>query len=1553
MIAFRGGKLLANGHRNGLFTSFDEAVDYLHFGLRKQRSPSDRVLWSATRNLPAGDDREAAFYMRLTAAANPRVQYPGYHIGVALHPDESLSRRQWERVADRLLERLGLGEHQAILALHEEGHQHIHILVNRVGYDRRAWKPSYDVLKAQAVMREMELELGLRVVPTLADRRAGARLTGREVERHEQQLAGRRLRRLLGEEVLAAPGWRELDDLFARHGLRLEPAKRGGGVVVTDGDERLSLSKVDRNLSGPRLAERYGETLRRYRERAPAPEPRPRVAEVDLGPAQREAERVVDGLLASRATFGERDLEIATQHRPDAADVRQLAHAREDVVALAVDDAGAVRYAALPYVAGERRLFADALALAGRARASLPSPHVLAVLGRHPQLSDEQRQAVIHATRGGDLGQIAGMAGSGKTAVARPIVEAYRELGYDVAGAAYTGKAAQELADATGLETRTLDAWRLVWQHQPLSENHVLLVDEAGMLDVPRMAELIERVRAAGAKLILIGDPEQLKAIGPGDALRGLLERHPAALLTTVYRQREAWQREATRELAEGRVVQALRRYDEAGRLRWHARPEDAARALAEGYLADRSHAGAENVLALASTRAEVALLNDAIRARLAEEGELGAETLRHRGRDFAAGDRVVFTRNDATGRRLELVEGEGRGVLNGHLGTVEAIDRERRALQVRLDRGATVRLELERYGHLEHAYALTVHKAQGSTVDHAHVLAGPHADRHLAYVALSRHRRELTVYADRQRFPTRLELERAFGYRPPKDLITDYAARGPLDSLPEQARAQVLELSARSASWTAGELAASARAAGLDGEAVAAAAVELPEVVSLGGERYATRANLEDELALHDAARAIHGRRGARVSVERLAAARARHHLSGEQANAVRHALEQPLALVTGRAGSGKTRLTRALVELHREQGGRVLAAAHTGKAAEELGRAAGVASKTVAGWLGHWERGREPLRPGDLLLIDEAGLLDTRTLRRALEQARDAGARVVLLGDREQLPAIAAGDAFRALHQRYGSAELRAIHRQRPPWQRRASEEAARGRMGEALARYEAHGDVQLSAHRQAARTAMIDRYLEDRYRTGNDRGLLLAVRRADVKALNRDLRQARRDAGEIAGGLRLHGAVYAAGDRILFEQNDHPGRRVRTLDGGAPGVRNGTLGTVERVGETSIRVRLDDGRRVEFDPRAYARFTHGYAMTLAKAQGTTVDRAYLLADRALDQPAAYVGLTRHRHRLSIHVPRSDFTSREELVASLRRRPGKDLILDHLSEARARELLSQAASLKPPRRRPIRVPASGRARLEGLRRALDVVHRLDRLDAERSRILERLAGLPARGDTRRLRLDREAVADPVALLRRASEDVFARPQRARAALDAALEAHPVAAVLRAFETAPERFGRLRLSLRATAPARRLAATAGREARRALDRRRQLTAALEQAETLHRRLGELRRDLDRLGSRQEALARVAVHARDLSPRDRRALPEADRGILRRLRRDRAHHLRPLLRHLRRFERARAGSHAQRRAADLAGALAARAPRHLIYHLAPAKIRTLLRITTL
>ena len=174
---------------------------------------------------------------------------------------------------------------------------------------------------------------------------------------------------------------------------------------------------------------------------------------------------------------------------------------------------------------------------------------------------------------------------------------------------------------------------------------------------------------------------------------------------------------------------------------------------------------------------------------------------------------------------------------------------------------------------------------------------------------------------------------------------------------------------------------------------------------------------------------------------------------------------------------------------------------------------------------------------------------------------------------------------------------------------------------------------------------------------------------------------------------------------------------------------GVKNGTLGTLERLEGSSLTVRLDDRRAVRFDLKDYAHVDHGYAATIHKAQGVTVDRAHVLASAHLDRHAAYVGLTRHRESVDLHWAREDLRDRAGLDRVLSRERAKDTTLDYQAGfAKRREIV--------PRSEIIVERASAPSR-EGLRRGmfagLKLGERGDRRPAETRSGLGR-AGAPLR---------------------------------------------------------------------------------------------------------------------------------------------------------------------------------------------------------------------------
>ncbi len=530
------------------------------------------------------------------------------------------------------------------------------------------------------------------------------------------------------------------------------------------------------------------------------------------------------------------------------------------------------------------------------------------------------------------------------------------------------------------------------------------------------------------------------------------------------------------------------------------------------------------------------------------------------------------------------------------------------------------------------------------------------------------------------------------------------------------------------------------------------------PDLVELGrdarGEdRFTTREMIEAEQRLHRAAELVAERERHEVlGTDREAAlARAERSglvLSGEQADALAHIMDgRDLGIVVGYAGTGKSAMLSVAREAWEAAGYEVRGVTLSGIAAENLESGSGIASRTIASMEHGWGQGRDQLTARDVLVIDEAGMVGTRQLERVLSHAAEAGAKIVLVGDIRQLQSIEAGAAFRSIHERHGGAEIGEVRRQREDWQRDATRDLATGRNGDALEAYRSHGMVHRAQTREQARGDLIERWDRERQASPDKSRIILTHTNDEVRALNETAREKMREAGSL--GDEVHVTVergarsFASGDRVMFLQNE------RGL-----GVKNGTLGTIEQVSRQAMSVRTDDRRGVTFDLKDYNRIDHGYAATIHKAQGITVDRAYVLATPGMDAHGSYVALSRHRDGMDLHYGRDDFANPDRLVRTLSRDRAKDMASDYEQ----------------------RDPAQGYAERRGITFREHVAEIVRRVVPERVRNIfdglrpsaEAVRGPDGARRPEREAPERKAAEDPEAALRQARTKALVRHARA-----------------------------------------------------------------------------------------------------------------------------------------------------------------------------------------
>ncbi len=398
------------------------------------------------------------------------------------------------------------------------------------------------------------------------------------------------------------------------------------------------------------------------------------------------------------------------------------------------------RYSTSELIALEQRLVEQASARRDDAVGVVDEPTVLRALGARPELSEEQAAMVAQLTTSGHgVDVVIAPAGTGKTFALDAARDAWQHGGHQVIGAALAARAAAELEATAGIPSTTVASLLADLddpEHSALPPDAVLVVDEAAMIGTRTLGRLLTHAERARAKVVLVGDPRQLPEIGAGGLLAGLGERLEPIRLTQNRRQHDPWERAALRALRAGDIGVALAAYDEHQRITTTATAPGARDAMVADWWAARLQD--RQVLMVAARWSDVDDLNARARQRLDAAGLLTGPTLEIDGRPHQIGDRVMTLRNQ---RRL--------GVRNGTPATITHVDPTARAMTIRTDRGTSHTLPGEYLdaGHLRHAYATTIHKAQGLTVDQTLVLGNDTLYREAGYVALSRGRAQNRLY--------------------------------------------------------------------------------------------------------------------------------------------------------------------------------------------------------------------------------------------------------------------------------------------------------------------------------------------------------------------------------------------------------------------------------------------------------------------------------------------------------------------------------------------------------------------------------------------------------------------------------------------------------------------------------------------------------------------------------------------------------------------------------------------------------------------------------------
>lgn len=472
-------------------------------------------------------------------------------------------------------------------------------------------------------------------------------------------------------------------------------------------------------------------------------------------------------------------------------------------------------------------------------------------------------------------------------------------------------------------------------------------------------------------------------------------------------------------------------------------------------------------------------------------------------------------------------------------------------------------------------------------------------------------------------------------------------------------------------------------------------------EIVRLGehqGElRFTTREMFETERSLLSLAEGTRAKSSQHVLRRKTAEASLREAFSTfepseEQLAALFHLTTEKggLQILTGGAGTGKSALLKALRLAYEREGFQVLGAAIAARTARGLERDTGIQSTTVAKLLFAIERNRpwasfkenlslkpliwdlfngrgvrnRPLFPKpvipkrSVLVLDEAGMVGTRDLERILRETERLGTKLILVGDPAQLQPIAAGLPLATLSEKLGDAKLTQIVRQREEWAREAARDLRDGNAPKVLKDFKARGLLFVGKGMDEAARRITSDWLKSK--APIHERLLLAGERREVSSLNRRIQLERSLTGELGPEfLELGPTRFYVGDRVLFERNQ------KTI-----GVDNGDLGTVVAVSSKRgmISVKLDRGQQVLVKLSQYTDLSLGYAVTTHKAQGMTVEEAFVLVGGGMQtRELSYVQGTRARKETRLYT--SELVAGEscrDLAASMSLSRRKEMACD-----------------------------------------------------------------------------------------------------------------------------------------------------------------------------------------------------------------------------------------------------------------------------------------------
>jgi Ti-type conjugative transfer relaxase TraA len=494
---------------------------------------------------------------------------------------------------------------------------------------------------------------------------------------------------------------------------------------------------------------------------------------------------LLNNITCQQSTFNDHDIaRFVSRHTADADQfqaVYEKVKASPELMTLGTGDDGRDRFTTRNMFALENDIQRLSEKIGERKHIRISSRFIQSTLDQYhqktgKQLTDEQFQAVGHILKSDSISCMVGRAGTGKSFSLGAAKAVWEEKGLRVHGIALSGVAADGLSKGSGMNGRTIESFCSAIEkgHLVLNRRDVIVMDEAGMTDSVSMQRVIKAVHAARAKLVLVGDPDQLQPVGPGAIFRSLLHLFGFSEIVTVYRQDEEWQRQATRNFAAGEVAKGIEAYQKQGCVHFERDEATAMDRLVKDWEKQSHDKPIDSLIVIAHTNEQVNKLNLKVRESRLQQRTLaeGHQVNTLSGSlHLAKDDRILFLKNDAeigvkNGRFAKVVD-----VKFSETGRVLGL-----TAQLDGDEKKTVQFSPEKYKDFTYGYAATVHKLQGATYGQTfNYIGGTGWDKYLTYVASTRHKNSCNLYVNQTDYPDLEALSTRLGRRSLKDSVLDF----------------------------------------------------------------------------------------------------------------------------------------------------------------------------------------------------------------------------------------------------------------------------------------------------------------------------------------------------------------------------------------------------------------------------------------------------------------------------------------------------------------------------------------------------------------------------------------------------------------------------------------------------------------------------------------------------------------------------------------------------------------------------------------------------------